>query len=343
MELSPFVPFKILSCYDKIIQILQGKMPIPQTLELFISDRCNHSCIGCHSKILHNSNKNFLDFKIIKRLLKEISELGVRGLEISGGGEPLLHPNILQIVKSAKQNKMKVGIFTNGVLLNDKLINEFLNDLLFVRVAFNATDRDLYKKIHGKDDLDRVIKNIKLLVAQRKINKFPITIGLKMLISKFNYSEVVSVAKMAKLLEVDYIQFKPLRKCHYAIPNTMAVFIKESIDEARKLFSEQSFKVLGSVEKTEIKERCFLNPLHPVVDTTGDVYLCAFFQHRMDTHRIGNLNKMSFKEIWYSKRHLKAFRENDYRKCRHFDCPLQMPLDFIKEAIISDRIHVEFV
>lgn len=343
MELSPFVPFKILSCYDKIDQILHGKMPIPQTLELFISNRCNHSCIGCHSQILHDSNKKFLDFKIIKRLFSEVANLGVRGIEISGGGEPLLHPKILHIIKCAKQNKMKVGIFTNGVLLNDKLINEFLKDLLFLRIAFNATDRELYKKIHGKDDLDKVIKNIKLLVAQRKISKFPITIGLKMLVSKFNYSEVISVAKTAKLLEVDYVQFKPLRKSQYAIPDTMAVFVKESIDEARKLFSEKSFKILGSIEKTEIKERCFLNPLHPVVDTNGDVYLCAFFQHRMDTHRIGNLNKHTFKKIWYGKRHLKAFKDNDYKKCRHFDCPLQMPVDFIKETIIKDRIHVEFV
>lgn len=343
MEINPFVPFKILSCYEKIDQILRGKMPVPQTLELFVSDRCNHSCVGCHSKMLHNLSNDFLDFKLIKRLFREVSVLGVRGIEISGGGEPLMHPEIINIVKCATKNKMKVGVLTNGTLLNGKMIDEFLKDLLFIRISFDATDGDLYRRIHSRDDLDKVLKNIKRLIAERKRTKSPITIGLKMLVSEFNYSEIINTAKTAKLLKADYIQFKPLRKSLHAIPNTMELFVKESIDEARKLFSDNKFKVLGSAEKSTIKKRCFLNPLHPVVDTTGDVYLCAFFQHRMDTHRIGNLHKHTFREIWYSKRHYKAFKNNDYQNCRHFDCPLQAPVPFIEDTVINDKLHIEFI
>lgn len=343
MEINPFVSYKILTCYEKIDKILSGEMPVPRTLELFVSDRCNHSCVGCHSKVLHSLPFDFLKLTIIRRLLREVSEMGVKGIEISGGGEPLMHPQITDIVKCARGNNLKVGIFTNGVLLEKKLINQFVSELLFIRIAFNSANADLYKRIHGKDDLGKVLDNIKKLVSEKKSRKSQITIGLKMLVSQFNYSEVINAAKTAKLLGADYIQFKALRKSSLAIPDTMAIFVKESIEEAKRLFCDEKFKILGSVDKTDINRRCFLNPLHPVVDASGNVYLCAFFQHRMDSHCIGNLNQASFKKIWHSKRHRSAFENNDYRNCKHFDCPLQIPVEFVENSIIDDKIHAEFI
>ena len=69
-----------------IKQILDGKMPAPRTMELHLSNVCNHACVGCHSHHQHQSQHKFLDFDKMKEIVTELAELGVEGVEISGGG-----------------------------------------------------------------------------------------------------------------------------------------------------------------------------------------------------------------------------------------------------------------
>jgi len=343
MQLNPVSHYKILSCYDKITQVLKGEMPIPRTLEFFISNVCNHKCVGCHSKTLHASKHKFLEAKKIKEVIDEAKKLGIKGIELSGGGEPLLHPDILDIITYINEQGLKVGLLTNGSVITDKSVATLIDNLLFIRVAFEGADSESYKLIHGVDHFDTIVKNVGKLVEAKEKKKSKITIGLKALISQLNYNLIFEIAKAARSLDVDYVQFKALRKSEQGIPEGMIGFVEESIKNAGNFFNDGSFQVLGGIQKTQVKGRCFLNPLHPLIGADGNVYLCAFFQHRMDTHKIGNINKNTFEEIWFSDRHIKAFKSTDPEKCKMFDCPFHAPVEFIKEAIIKDNMHLEFI
>src|SRR3989344_9049311 len=169
MKISPVDKIKILSCYNEIDQILKGNLPVPRTVEFFISDSCNHSCIGCHSKILHNSKDKFLDIKRANELIDELSSLGVKSIEISGGGEPLLYPNIIEFIKYVNSKGMKAGLFTNGILIKNE--KDLIDNLLFIRMAFDASNRETYKKIHGKDHYGKLLDNIRKLVKYKKNKK----------------------------------------------------------------------------------------------------------------------------------------------------------------------------
>lgn len=343
MQINPVSHYKILSCYDKITEALSGKMPIPRTLELFISNVCNHKCLGCHSKSLHASKHKFLELKKLRPLIDEAAEMGIKGIEISGGGEPLLHPDVLEIVTYIKRKGLKTGLLTNGSCVTDEGIKVLVDNLLFIRVAFEGSNKNTYKTIHGVDDLDKVIRNVEKIVEVKRKSNSKITIGLKALISQVNYNEIFEIAKRAKLLQVDYVQFKALRRSESGIPEAMFSFVEESLNNAKRFFNDDSFQVLGNIQKTKVHGRCFLNPLHPVVAADGSVYLCAFFQHRMDTHRIGSIYKDSFRDIWISDEHMKAFKNTDPEKCKMFDCPFHTPVEFIKEVIIKGKMHLEFI
>ena len=137
-KIDPVHSYKILSCFDKILDIQNGKMPIPRTLEFFISNKCNHSCIGCHSKSLHKSKVEFLDIKKGCEVLDEAKEFGIKGIEISGGGEPLLHPDIVEFVEYANSKGLKSGLLTNGTVFNKDNIESLVKNLLFIRIALTA-------------------------------------------------------------------------------------------------------------------------------------------------------------------------------------------------------------
>ncbi len=350
----PIGAMKILSCYHEVRQILEGKMPVPRTMEFFLSNTCNHACAGCHSRYMHKDEERFLDFEIFKEVVTDIAELGVEGVEISGGGEPLLYPSIVPAIAFMRSRGLKVGMFTNGTLLNDELSEFLVQNLLFLRVAFDAGTRETYRKIHGRDEFETLVRNLEDLAdrrtrttgegegAARRLKYGSATIGAKYLVSSKNWPELAVAAELARDMGLDYLQYKALRASKFTLEGDELERAGEVAQRAMEL-SDESFQVFGSLEKTKVIGRCFLNPIHPVIDATGTMYLCAFFHHRKKTHRIGNVYNKSFPEIWYSRRHLDAFHATRPRECAVFDCPFHEAAVLARDWIVENRKHLEFI
>ncbi len=342
MIFSPYEGIKILSCYEKIRQILKGQMPIPKTVEFFISNLCNHSCIDCHSQVLRRFNPKFLELEKFKEIIDEISKLGVEGIEISGGGEPLLHPNLIEMIGYANFKKIKVGLITNGIDIKKNMIKSLVSGLLFIRFALDAAKRKTYQRIHGKDDYYKLLDNIRNLVDEKKRKNSEITIGLKFLISKINYQEISEGVILAKKLGVDYIRFRSIRNSTYELSDLEIQKVEGYIEEA-KAISDNKLQILDSIRHIPIESKCYLTPLHPCIDSSGKVYLCPYFQHRIDSHRIGDLYKNSFREIWFNEYHQKAFENIKIEDCNIYDCPFGLSLKIVNEAIIKNKMHLEFI
>ncbi len=351
----PIGATKILSCYQEIKQILAGKMPVPRTMEFFLSNVCNHACAGCHSRYMHKNDVQFLDFDTMKEVVSDFAELGVEGVEISGGGEPLMYPQIIPAIAFMRSKGLKVGVFSNGTLLTPEISEFLVQNLLFLRIAFDAGTRETYKKIHGRDDFGCLQENLRTLVDIRsklgadkgrrlsdQKQQGLVTIGAKYLVSSKNWHELVLAAEMARDVGLDYLQFKALRGSKFTLEGEELEQAKEMAEKALQLGTDD-FQVFGSLEKTKPIGRCFLNPIHPVVDAAGDMYLCAFFHHRKDTHKIGNVYEKSFPEIWYSERHYEAFRSTKPKECAVFDCPFHEAASVAKAWIVNNQKHLEFI
>ncbi len=370
----PIGAMKILSCYREVQQVLEGRMPVPRTMEFFLSNVCNHACAGCHSRYLHKSEQQFLDFDVVKEVVADVAELGVEGIELSGGGEPLMYPQIIPAIAFMRSKGLKVGMFSNGTLLDEELASFLVENLLFLRVAFDAGTPETYRRIHGRDDFHRLRENLERAVATREravaggagkggasagkdgkgIGRAAgkggrdaaayglATIGAKYLVSTKNWKELAAAAEATRDLGLDYLQYKALRNSRFTLEGGELEEARRQAEEARQL-STDDFQVFGSLEKTRVIGRCFLNPLHPVIDATGNMYLCAFFHHRKESHLIGNVNEKSFPEIWYSERHFEAFRTTRPRECAVFDCPFHEAAILARAWIVENRKHLEFI
>ena len=67
---------------------------------LFITLRCNQNCRYCHRFL----NIDEVGFEENKKIIDRLVEDGIKNLTFTGG-EPLLYPNVLELVKYAKVNK----------------------------------------------------------------------------------------------------------------------------------------------------------------------------------------------------------------------------------------------
>src|ERR1700749_2272341 len=99
-------------------QRLSGKKRYPLVLMLEPLFRCNLACAGC-GKIqypAHVLKKNLS----VEQCLKAAAECGTPMVSIPGG-EPLMHPQIKEIVEGLVARKKYIYLCTNALLLKEKL------------------------------------------------------------------------------------------------------------------------------------------------------------------------------------------------------------------------------
>lgn len=343
MPSIPIVKSKILSCYREIKDIENGKIPVPRCVKIFVSEACNHRCKGCHSLVLFSRKHPYLDPNLYFRLIDEWLRLGVEGVNFTGGGEPLMHPQIEKMIQYAGRKKMGTGILTNGTLMNEKIMSTILDYCTYIRIGIDAATRAVYKAHTGADHFGLLVRNIKKIIKVRERMKSKTTIGLKFLITKNNLTDIEKACLLASELKVDYLHFKPSRNSRHEINSDLAGRVNRIIENQKMKFSRRNFHIFGNVDKTKTKTRCFLNMLSPVLDTDGSLYICHFFRHRRQSHGIGNLSKKNFSQLWFDKRHIEKVRMIKIKECQLYNCPMHEAHEIVKKDILENKLHLQFV
>src|SRR3990167_5762827 len=97
-------------------------------------------------------------------------EAGIPAIEITGGGEPFLHPKITEFIRLCGEAKRDIGIVTNGSLLNDERIELIKQYATWIRISMDSSNPDTHKIIHGTpgSDFERILNNIKKLLENKR-------------------------------------------------------------------------------------------------------------------------------------------------------------------------------
>lgn len=113
----------------------------PQSLQIGLTDKCNLNCKFCSVKE-RNKNKSKVDelsLDEIKNVIESMPTL--KSVELTGAGEPTMHPEINEIIEYLYSKGIKIGLITNGT----KLVNiseESLEMLTWIRVSLSKLDMD---------------------------------------------------------------------------------------------------------------------------------------------------------------------------------------------------------
>jgi len=132
---SPDPVYNLLaSSEEKLIpwynHIRKRKGPI--TLMVMPTNRCNLNCDFC-SNSARNMNEE-LSLAKIRLTFQNLPSL--KAIEITGGGDPLCHPLIGDLIHEILIKKLQVGLITNGILL--KKIQYYLQKLHWLRISLNG-------------------------------------------------------------------------------------------------------------------------------------------------------------------------------------------------------------
>ncbi len=155
-------------------------------MNLMITGKCNLNCLHCFNAKDNAPLNSELKYEEIVRLLDEAKNIGVHAFTITGG-EPLVHPRFLDIIKSIYKRDMYVfELNTNGVLITPKILEEFKKIGCFplIKISFDGIGYHNWMRQNPKAE-EKTISAIKLCVengfrvkAQTQVNKKNISVML---------------------------------------------------------------------------------------------------------------------------------------------------------------------
>lgn len=161
-------------------------MNLIETLFIEITTNCNLHCIHCGYK---NKLPKTIPFDSIKKAITRCLQYGLKTVVLTGG-EPTLHPDLLEILRYCKQYNLNTKITTNGNNLAS-LLHCFKDNIVDqVVVSLDASTNTTYKKIRGSDKFTEIWQDIK------RLSEFNDKIGCSFLIQKTNYKELLPFLQM---------------------------------------------------------------------------------------------------------------------------------------------------
>ncbi|MBI5873350.1 MAG: radical SAM protein [Candidatus Omnitrophica bacterium] len=211
----------------------KGKSAPPEAITFFLTRLCNLRCkmcgqwgdVGIAKAQDAGKLQNWLGFDEIREVLEEVKVFKPNITLF--GGEPLMHPDCLDIMRYIKKLKLHGVIITNGTLL-EKVAQDMVEagwDELNISIDGDAPLHDEIRGLPGV--FDRImagIDEVNKLKENFKLKK-PY-INIQCTISQYNYEKLESLLYVAKRARANSLTFHNL------------IFLKQGIVEKQKVFDE---------------------------------------------------------------------------------------------------------
>ncbi len=315
--------------YQQIKKWMKGDPYLSPPVECNLDPiaECNLNCYFCITQRYLRINRaevggmRVLPEEYIHRLIDFLVKWGVRGLCISGGGEPTLHKRIEWIISHA------VGVMDTALVTNGTKIVYASPYCKWVALSVDAADRQTYLRVKGVDRFDEVIGNIKYMTRHAQGVRRHGNYCFKFLILPENVHQIVKACKLAKELGVQHFHARPVdfqrddikghKKLKFDIKR-----IKEDFEKCHEL-DDENFKVFTVTHKFDDElhvkhdfEKCLATPLVIPILQDGNAYLCVDKKMEKD-FILGSAYPEPEKilEWWGKDKHRELVKSVDISKC----------------------------
>jgi sulfatase maturation enzyme AslB (radical SAM superfamily) len=132
-----------LQWHQERIQAWQaGERIAPITIDCSLTRACTYKCVYCYGLLQDNDSKRMTK-DIIFRFLDDAVEIGVKAISFVSDGESTSSPHLKDAILRGKSNGLEwQAIGTNGYLLKDEHLEEFLPELTYLRSSMNELGKN---------------------------------------------------------------------------------------------------------------------------------------------------------------------------------------------------------
>ncbi len=253
--------------------------------------RCPHCISGL--KAFHRPTGR-LDPTLLQKILPEL-QAHLWGVLFYFQGEPLLHPQIGQLILLASRHQLFTSLSTNGLLLSEEKIYELITaGLTHIRISIDGMSQESYAHYRRGGELRSVLEGVERLLQLRKaMRSFYPLVELQMIVFRHNVEEVPVFLDWAKRTGVEAARLKTAQVLS-PDPETIAEWVPSEANRYGR-------------PSAALPHACWRLWRSTEISWDGRVLPCCF--DKQADHELGKVHDgASFLQIWHSQK-AGAFRK----------------------------------
>lgn len=260
------------------------------------------------SSLAQQGGEEFCTFERFRRIHEEIPTLGT--LNFMGDGEPLMNPELNDIIHYASLNNIHTVITTNATLITQEAVDLWKHNKVYrIHASVDASSGEVYESTRVGAKFRGTLENLRI------IGRSEIPLCINVVLLEHNMDEMPRMARLAHSVgakEITYLM--PI--CAYETD----VETRPKVSERnRSLFRETSdicialgLKWVFPLTLDPTFRRFSFPFIRPEISIEGDLWACCYslgrgrnwvMGHPIDiapgTYNMGNMFKEGFREVWY--------------------------------------------
>lgn len=301
---------------------------MPRMVDLEVSRVCNLNCPACmrradsslaqsHKEIPYRSLEGF------RKVYKQIPTIGT--LNFMGDGEPLLNPELNDIIHYASLNNIYTVVTTNATLLDKNTISNWEENKVYkIHASVDAVGK-LYEEVRVGADWGKTLENLKL------VGESSIPLCINVVLTKKTISGMPDMVKLCKEVGAREITFlMPI--CTYGDDREVRPednkVNRQLFSDTKKLCNELGIKWIFPLGLQPTFRRFPFPFIRPQISIEGDLYACCYslgrgkvwfegYGYEVPNYNMGNMFKEGFRKIWYGDGYneiRRIYKETEVRK-----------------------------
>ncbi|MBN2362421.1 MAG: radical SAM protein [Deltaproteobacteria bacterium] len=289
---------------------LVGLLSAPLYLQVQLTRACNQRCRHCFVDTCAAPAVGELTADDYRRLFAQLACIGCPSLALSGG-EPLLRPDLPQILRALGDHGLDARLFTNGTLITPGVAAVLAEaPLCSISVSLDGADAATHDRVRGAGSFERAVAGIRHLVAAGAPQ-----VQLRVTVTSANAGSLDRLAELSSGLAVQRVALMPFRLSRELAPRARDLYLERTAYAQLVAGLVRRWPASAPPLRSLAIDRADLSPYLPTfgcpgahttatVTPDGRFMACGFF----DEKDAWNVREHALHDCWMAAPNLRPWR-----------------------------------
>ncbi|MCL2358503.1 MAG: radical SAM protein [Candidatus Bathyarchaeota archaeon] len=286
---------------------------VPLVMSWNVTRECNLKCSHCYLNADEKKLSNELSTQEGKQLMDQIHEVS-RPLLVLSGGEPMLRPDIFELIEYGAKKGIKMGLGSNGYLIDDAVAKKLkTSGIATVSISLDSHISAQHDEFRGVDNAwERAVN------ACKSLRKNNVLVQVNTTLTHENYNQIDDIMSLAESIGVENFHLFFLvptgrgtkltdispQKYENMITTTFAKVHRHRLN-VRPSCAPQFMRIAQgmNMDMRQWIRGCIAGMYYCRIYPNGDVTPCPYMPIKL-----GNVREQSFKDIWFNSEIFKNLR-----------------------------------